>query len=319
MRLTRRSLLQSLTLVLAGCANGLGFGRQDKMAGGGLTFLATADWGMDGQHSQRDVARAMGEAGARYEAQFVAAVGDNFYDAGVASIDDPHWKNSFEDIYTAPALQRPWYAVLGNHDYGGSPEAQLGYAKTSDRWRMPARYFVQSMMAPDGAAVDLFFIDTAPFLESYRNSDKASLFRANIRSQDTDAQLRWLEAGLKKSTARWKLAFGHHPVFSGGVHGDTKELVALLEPMLRGHGVAAYISGHDHDLQHIERDGVTYIGTGAGAETRHVKQVEGTVFCSEEPGFTAYRVTASRLEIEFISHTGASLHKAVVAPAKVSA
>jgi hypothetical protein len=30
--------------------------------------------------------------------------------------------------------------ALGNHDYRGVPQAQLDYAKTSSRWRMPAAF-----------------------------------------------------------------------------------------------------------------------------------------------------------------------------------
>ena len=42
--------------------------------------------------------------------------GDNFYESGVDSISDDKWQTTFEAIYDAPALQVPWYAVLGNHD-----------------------------------------------------------------------------------------------------------------------------------------------------------------------------------------------------------
>ncbi|MEJ0065789.1 MAG: hypothetical protein WDM85_10455 [Caulobacteraceae bacterium] len=33
---------------------------------------------------------------------------------GVASVNDPKWRTSFEDVYTAPSLQVPWYVALGN-------------------------------------------------------------------------------------------------------------------------------------------------------------------------------------------------------------
>jgi acid phosphatase len=125
--------------------------------------------------------------------------------------------------------------------------------------------------------------------------------------------MKWLDAELANSKAPWKLVFGHHPVYSGGVHGDTRELVADLGPMLRKHGVQAYICGHDHDLQHIDREGVTYIATGAGATTRTVKSVAGTTFASDNAGFTAYSLTADRLQVDFVGYQGQVLHTATVA------
>jgi len=81
-----------------------------------ISFLAVGDWGRDGAFHQAEVAARMGETATALYADFVISVGDNFYEDGVASVDDPKWKTSFEDVYTAPSLQIPWYVALGNHD-----------------------------------------------------------------------------------------------------------------------------------------------------------------------------------------------------------
>ena len=277
---------------------------------GELGFLVLGDWGRDGASRQRDVAAAMGQAAAARGSRFTVTVGDNFYPAGVQTATDARWRTSFEDVYTAPALQSPWYAVLGNHDYRGRPEAQLAYAATSARWRMPARYYQQSLAIPGGAGVDLFMLDTSPMVRRYSAGSEDAAIRDNVAGQDVAAQLRWLEAALAASRAKWKLVFGHHPVFSGGsAHGSTPELIATVKPLLERHGVQAYVSGHDHDLQHIEVDDVTYIGTGAGSETRPVKSIPGTKFCSDRSGFTAFTIKDQRLFVEFIDYTTNILHQ----------
>ena len=81
---------------------------------------------------------------------------------------------------------------------------------------------------------------------------------------------------LKDSTAKWKIVVGHHPVRSIGHHGDTKELIRQLLPILevihlgqyifycilykkilviklnlQENNVDMYINGHDHCLEHI--------------------------------------------------------------------
>ena len=307
MDLNRRHLIQAATAITVGAIAGRSYGQTRP-----LTFLATADWGMSGSATQHEIGATMGDFAARLDSQFMVAVGDNFYGAGVQSVTDPHWKNEFEDVYNAPSLQKPWYAVMGNHDYGGVPQAQIDYSRVSHRWTMPARYFTKSVTTRDGAAVDMFFLDTTPLLSGYHTGEADQPIKVNSRYEDRAIQLRWLEVALAASKAPWKLAFGHHPVYSGGQHGDTREMVAEVRPLFEKYGVQMFAFGHDHDLQHIDRGGLTYIGTGAGAATREVKAVEGTRFCATTGGFTAYSLTRDRLSIDFISHDGALLHTAVV-------
>ena len=55
-----------------------------------------------------------------------------------------------------------------------------------------------------------------------------------------------------------------HAVWSVGHHGPTDVLVEKLNPMLVKYKVAAYFSGHDHDMQHLNDSGVQYFLSGAG-------------------------------------------------------
>ncbi len=100
-------------------------------------------------------------------AQFVVAVGDNFYENGVASVEDKHWKQSFENVYTASSLQVPWYVILGNHDYHANCDAQIAYSKISPRWKMPARYYMQSHQIDKDVTADFFYLDTTPMMRVY--------------------------------------------------------------------------------------------------------------------------------------------------------
>jgi acid phosphatase len=240
--------------------------------------------------------------------RFVLSVGDNFYPDGVASVTDPHWKLSYEDIYAGPHLQTPWYVALGNHDYHDEPQAQLDYARTSPRWRMPARYYKvagSSLGYPD---LDMFCIDTTPMMAEFTER-RVRHSGQSVDQQNTDRQLAWLDRELAASTAPWKLVFGHHTIRSGGSgHGDTPEMVEKVLPILQRHKVQAYVCGHDHDLQHIARDGLNYVLTGAGSEVRPVRAVAGTTFCAAVSGFTAFRLSRDALDIAFRDHTGATLH-----------
>ncbi len=277
-----------------------------------LDFLVVGDWGRNGTSHQREVALQMGQAGAKLGSRTVFSVGDNFYEDGVQSATDPQWRTSFEDIYTAGALQVPWHAALGNHDYRGVPQAQLDYAKTSLRWRMPSRYYKVAGSEFGAPYVDFFVIDTSPLVHQYREKVH-SVIAANVASQDVDAQLKWLDQELGKSEAAWKLVIGHHTIYSGGSgHGDTPETQELIEPLLHNHGVQAYIHGHDHDLQQIRRGRVDYLCCGAGSEVRPVKAVDGTLFCMARSGFAAFRCEPEALTVDFRDYTGTTLYGAAI-------
>ena len=117
---------------------------------GALNFLVFGDWGRHGETDQMDVATQMGIAANALKAQFVISVGDNFYEKGVTSTDDPQWQISFEDVYHADSLQVPWHVALGNHDYLGNCDAQIAYSRISKRWNMPARYFTMARQIASG-------------------------------------------------------------------------------------------------------------------------------------------------------------------------
>ena len=285
------------------------FAKPDEPA----SFLVVGDWGRDGAQHQRDVAVQMGKTAEALGSHFVVSVGDNFYDNGVQSVRDPQWQSSYEQVYTDPALQVPWFVALGNHDYRGNPQAQLDYAAASKRWRMPQRYYQVSGTSMGMPQIDLFVIDTSPTVHQYRDKVESVIAR-NVGSQDVAAQLAWLDQALASSTARWKLVAGHHTIRSGGSgHGETPEMVELVLPILQRRGVTAYLFGHDHDLQHIQTDGLHYIGCGAGSEVRPVSAVNGTKFCKSRSGFAAMSVSNSGLALEFTDFTGASLYRAAVA------
>jgi acid phosphatase len=301
--LVRRAVLQGL--------GGLAVGGAAHAAAAPVAFLALGDWGRRGGRRQGDVAAAMGRAAAEVDSRFVLSAGDNFYPGGVQSVDDDHWKESFEDVYTAAALQTPWFAALGNHDYRGHPGAQIAYGRTNRRWNMPDRRYVVSG-APFGAPqLDIFVLDTTPQVGG-EGEALVRLTRGRVSLPDPRAEIAWLKDALARSTADWKLVVGHHPIRSGGHHGGSEELQAEVEPLLVAHGVQAYICGHDHAMQHIRAGGVNHICTGAGASAGYTFDVEGTLFRRSQPGFAVFTLAADSLTLAFRDYTGRMPYQAAI-------
>lgn len=275
---------------------------------GALEFLAIGDWGRGGSAAQRRVAAAMAAWAHAHPVRFVVSTGDNFYENGVDSPTDPKWKASFEDVYTAKSLQVPWLVALGNHDYRGSVEAQLEFSKVNPRWRMPARFYTATETLEDGTRLELFVLDTSPFLDTYRSI----LSITRVAGQDPAAQRAWLEKELAASTADWKIVVGHHPVRSSGPHGDSAELVRDVLPLLVREGVAVYLNGHDHGLQHLESDGVAFLTSGGGSEATRVRPDARTVWAEATEGFMAFSVTNGAIRVTAVDASGAARHEATI-------
>ena len=252
----------------------------------GLHFLAIGDWG--GREwwpystlAQVRTASGMARIATAQNSSFVLALGDNFYSHGQAT--PRRFAATYEKVYHQKSLQIPWYVVAGNHDHLGNVTAQLHYHGLDDRWNFPSLFytlkktFVTTIVGPDGQKnkktmeAEFIMIDTVVLagINALSDSSHPSYFDSlpGPRSADESIKyLRWIDHRLSKSTADYLFVAGHYPVYSACSHGNTEYLIDHLEPLMKKHGVTAYLSGHEHCALHIERKTVDFILTGTGDE-----------------------------------------------------
>jgi hypothetical protein len=221
------------------------------------------------------VASAMDEHCRRAGCDFGVMLGDNIYPDGATlgsdGIDD---QRRFGDM-----LDRPFgrlgagtpgfgiYAMLGNHDWRHSREgamAQVQYLQQHPNFRMPGLFY---RAVPPGfeGEIELFVIDTEMLLASttvYKDTldeqgnelrtGEIETWDPHIRPQTAEerAMVDWLTRSLAASTARWKLVFGHHALWSGGgsKYEKARALRRMLLPALCRHA-DAYFAGDDHMLE----------------------------------------------------------------------
>ncbi|GAB5356885.1 hypothetical protein AAMO2058_000326800 [Amorphochlora amoebiformis] len=216
----------------------------------GFSFLSIGDWGDVG-------AKTLNPHMGTYSPEFVLAIGDNFYDTGVTGIDDPQFKEKFEDTFTADSLQVPWYVCAGNHDYyGGSKgiQAEMEYTQKNERWHYPSLYFSKDLVGADGTKITLLSIDTwringgdtfvafdpATNKSALRNITEVLTLHAQgaitdgtvkqllkffpemdpsnpIKVSKDADQLQFIEDTLGNSSADWKIVMGHFPVHSATI------------------------------------------------------------------------------------------------------
>jgi len=260
-----------------------------------VRFAALGDTG-EGNEDQYRVSEAMKTVCDTRGCDFVLLLGDNAYDSGVESATDPYWDTIFELPYAA--FDIPFYASLGNHDYGldglglepWKADYQVEHTDYSTIWTMPDRYY--SFVAED---VAFFALDT-----------NAAFWYV------TDDQRDDMEAWIAAAPARWKVAFGHHPYYSNGEHGDAGNYEGLwFVPIANGGGVEEfvgdvvcgkvdlYLCGHDHSRQYLVDtcDGTELIVSGAGAKTTELPGERPVWFQAEREGFFWLEIVGDQLTV----------------------
>lgn len=211
-------------------------------------------------------------------------LGDNLPPDGATGISDPRWRAHWEDLYGP--LRIPFFATTGNHDWhiGESPAAQILYTHRSSTWRMPALYY--SFTA---GPVQFFALATQVM---------------------SGAQLEWLDGALARSQARWKIVYGHHPIYSHGRHGDTEGFDTTLLPILKGRA-HVYLAGHDHLPQHLKPEGGVhfFVNAAAGQSRRGANTGPRTLFTDSFYGFTVIEADQDRLVLRFVDTGGKSRYQ----------
>jgi tartrate-resistant acid phosphatase type 5 len=138
-------------------------------------------------------------------------------------------------------------------------------------------------------------------VKSYYHSDAT---RAQVVTQDVPKQLAWFKDSLAASKAQWKIVIGHHPIYSGGGHGDTMELIRDILPLLHKYKVQAYFNGHDHDLQHLLAGEVNLFDSGAGSQHTPTFYTKRSKFAKSCSGFTTVSLQADKMHVGMINNQG---------------
>ena len=198
-----------------------------------VKFGVIGDTGTGGS-AQYAIARLLSDARARFPYEFVIMLGDNMY-GGESPAD---FVKKFERPYK-PILDAgiKFYATLGNHD------------ESSQRFYKPFNMDGKRFYTFKKDDVEFFVLDT-----TYMQP----------------AQIEWLKDALTKSSAKWKIAYFHHPLYSSGEkHGSEEDLRQILERLFVQHKVDVVFAGHEHFYERIKpQKGIHYFTAGGSAKLR---------------------------------------------------
>lgn len=309
----KRNILRTLAVFLLLCCSTINLFAQtpeqwEKLKGDINLYLAN-DLGRNGYYDQKPIAELMGRMGETIGPKCVIAAGDIHHFNGVASVNDPLWTTNYEQIYSHPELMIDWFPVLGNHEYRGNTQAVLDYGQISRRWMMPSRYYTK-VFNKKGLSLRVVFIDTTPLISRYR---KEYATYPDAKKQNDVAQLQWLDETLRNAHEDWVIVVGHHPIYAetSKPQEERDDMQKNVLPLLHKYNnVALYACGHIHNFQHIRKsnDKIDYVVNSSASLARKVNPIDGTQFCSSEPGFSVISATSSQLNLYMIDKEGKVLY-----------
>ena len=131
-------------------------------------------------------------------------------------------------------------------------------------------------------------------------------------NQDAEAQLQWLEKTLGEASEDWIVVVGHHPIYAYTDKSESEraDMQKKVDTILRKHNVDMYICGHIHNYQHIRRPDskIDYVVNTSGSLTRTPKEIDGTVFCNDSPGFSVLTADKNNLRLNLLDKEGKIIH-----------
>lgn len=276
---------------------------------GGIHLLAFGDFGSNNE-KQRKVATTMNDFAGRLGQPLsaVLALGDNFYGKLTPETLSPR----FDGYYSTQHLDCPFFALLGNHDYGPSYDSKQGRAKADmqlayaaahpkSRWKMPAKWYSFELGPVEEPLVKIIYLD-------------GNFFEGALTPAEKIEQRRWLEAEIAKPVrAKWLWIVSHYPAFSDSKKDRSAERERLRKEwghLFKDKRVSLYLSGHDHNLQHLRVDGLhpDFIVSGGGGASRYEVVTSPRGFSMQTRGFNHIHVTADLLTVQYINSDGKLIH-----------
>ena len=250
-----------------------------------VRFAVIGDNGTGGTE-EYEVAAQMEKYRAAVNFDMVTMMGDNIYGGHSASDFTKKFELPYKNLLEAGVK---FYACLGNHD---DPDIERNYKLFNMNGQ---RYYTIKR-----GDVEFFVIDS-----NYMDP----------------TQLAWLQKGLASSTAKWKIPYFHHPLFSDGkFHGPDTDLRAQLMPIFLANGVTVVLSGHEHVYERLKpQSGINFFILGNSGELRPHNlrpSADTAAGFDTDRSFMLMEVDGDNLYFQTISRTGATVDSGSIARPK---
>jgi len=236
------------------------------------SVLILGDWGGSSDSTpvtsmEKAVISGMAKVAESQGSAMGLLLGDNFYHSGITS--SGRFEAGFENAFSTsnPGLNMPFYAIAGNHDHLGNVKVQIDYhQKGSGRWNFPDYDYTIDKTLPDGKKLRICMFDSVKNTGLSHMYDNGTIVVPDGPADLQAASVSWskLESCLN-CDADYLFSAAHYPTYSGCQHGSVMSKTDL-PGLLNKYNAHGHLAGHDHCMEHIEKNGQFHVVAGAGSD-----------------------------------------------------
>ena len=237
----------------------------------GLNFTILGDWGgfpAPWYHTpyQTSAAKLLNKISVDQNNQFTLAIGDNFYYYGVKSLYDKAWSKTWDQTYTSTGMMKPWYVILGNHDWQGSGQTQIDYSEYDNRWTLPFQRYTITYNFKNNISLKFILIDSQAHCDVNGPKKINTDYPIPFTEENRQEQLIWLNNELENSYQdNFVFLVSHYQVHDSK---GTKSCMKDIDELMKKHKLSGHVFGHVHELSHMVSktdEKLNYILSGMGS------------------------------------------------------
>ena len=247
-----------------------------------LKFTVLGDFGT-GERAQYELAEQIVRLRERFVFEFVILVGGNIYGSERPQDFLKKFEVPYKRLLDAGVA---FHAALGKNDSREQRNYKL--------FNMDGKSYYTFSPRPD---VRFFALDsTYPTLE----------------------QIRWVAEQLEASSAAWKIAFFHQPLYSSGPREDpSAPLRSALEPLFVKYNVSVALTGQDHFYERVKpQHGIAHFVVGSSGQLRpgHLNGASTLTAkgFDKDQAFMAAEIVGDQMFFAAISRTGTTVDSGVL-------
>ncbi len=189
------------------------------------------------------------------------------------------------------ANQSKVIVALGNHDISNQDVDAATKQKYLKVYDIPKEGFYQRNL--DNGQITIIVMNYTGLTQNYRQS-----------LLENSPQYSFIKSALENSNATYKIVISHAPFISQDCtycHKPLKGVFTLYHELFKNNDVKLVLSGHNHNYQRIDNEGITYITNGLGGKSQYQLNSESEGNFSKPYGITNLILQHGTINGQFIS------------------
>ncbi len=184
------------------------------------------------------------------------------------------------------------YPCNGNHDWDGTNENTYPTYFDLGSNNNAAKFYYSVVLGE----MEFFVINDNP-----EDTDNAGGINATAAALQASTMGQWILNKIATSTARWKIAVIHHPVYSSSAANSG---YASNRWNWLGLGIHLVLQSHNHGIERINKDGIYFFTCAMGGGSHHgwstkLAETEFRVENAATYGFLKLHDSANELVLEY--------------------